>query len=121
MFFIFDFKLIIIFNTIIALLISLLLLIITFLFTSTNEIFEKNSSYECGFSPFGDSRLKFEVKYYLVGILYIIFDLELIFLLPWILFHFNLNWLSFFVMLIFLFILTIGFIYEWYKDALKWN
>lgn len=121
MFLLLDHKLIFGWSFLIALILSSILILITFFLTITNETFEKNSSYECGFSPFGDSRLKFEIKYYLVGILYIIFDLELVFLLPWILFHFNINWFGFFILLIFLNILTLGFIYEWYKGALQWN
>lgn len=121
MFLILDHKIILGWSFFIALLLSSILVLITFFLTTKNETFEKNSSYECGFSPFGDSRLKFEIKYYLVGILYIIFDLELVFLLPWVLFHFTINWYGFCILFIFLNILTLGFIYEWYKGALQWN
>lgn len=121
MFLIINHHFIFFWSILIALFLSIILLIITFFFTNRNETFEKNSSYECGFSPFGDSRLKFEIKYYLIGILYIIFDLELIFLLPWILGHFYINWIGFVTLMIFLTILTLGFIYEWYKNALQRN
>lgn len=121
MFVIFNYRFLFGLNLLISVILVSLLFFITFLLTKQSETIEKNSSYECGFSPFGDSRLKFEIKYYLVGILYIIFDLELIFLLPWILFHFQFNWYAFFILSLFLIILTLGFIYEWFKGALQWN
>lgn len=82
---------------------------------------EKISIYECGFSPFGDSRTRFEVKFYIVAILFIIFDLELTFLFPWVIVFFNLTFFSFFVMFFFLVILFIGFIYELTTGSLDWN
>ena len=82
---------------------------------------EKNSTYECGFEPFDETRGKFEVKFYLVAILFIIFDLEIIFLFPWavVLDHIGLE--GYLAMAIFIFILLVGFIYEWKKGALEWD
>lgn len=82
---------------------------------------EKLSSYECGFDPFGDARNKFDVKFYLVAILFIIFDLEVTFLFPWAMALGDINFFGFWSMMIFLIILTIGFIYEWKKGALEWE
>jgi NADH-quinone oxidoreductase subunit A len=82
---------------------------------------EKLSSYECGFEPFDDSRLPFDVRYYLVAILFIIFDLETAFLFPWAVVLRKLNYVGFMSMGIFLTILIIGFIYEWKKGALEWE
>ena len=82
---------------------------------------EKNSAYECGFEPFEDSRMEFDVRFYLVAILFIIFDLEIAFLFPWAISLGNIGILGFSSMMIFLFILTIGFIYEWKKGALDWE
>jgi NADH-quinone oxidoreductase subunit A len=97
------------------------LTIVSVFFSRKVTNIEKQSPYECGFQPFEDSRIKFDVKYYLVGILYIIFDLEIMFLLPWII-NFRLSNIGvFFVVSLFLIILGIGFIYEWLKGALKWS
>ena len=82
---------------------------------------EKLSAYECGFEPFEDSRMEFDVRFYLVAILFIIFDLEIAFLFPWAISLGNIGILGFSSMMIFLFILTIGFIYEWKKGALDWE
>lgn len=79
---------------------------------------EKYTSYECGFNPFGDARVKFEVRFYLVGILFIIFDLEVAFLFPWAIIALHLSPVGVFIMVIFIFILSIGFVYEWLKGAL---
>jgi NADH-quinone oxidoreductase subunit A len=88
------------------------LTIVSVFFSRKVTNIEKQSPYECGFQPFEDSRIKFDVKYYLVGILYIIFDLEIMFLLPWII-NFRLSNIGvFFVVSLFLIILGIGFIYE---------
>lgn len=100
--------------------ISLLLFSISFFFIyQVNEV-EKLSSYECGFAPFSDSRTKFEVKFYLVGILFIIFDLEITFLFPWLLIIDNMSIYNGLGMLIFIFLLLIGFIYELINGALDW-
>ena len=82
---------------------------------------EKLSAYECGFEPFEDSRMEFDVRFYLVAILFIIFDLEIAFLFPWAVSLGKIGILGFVSMMIFLFILTIGFIYEWKKGALDWE
>ena len=82
---------------------------------------EKLSAYECGFDPFEDSRMEFDVRFYLVAILFIIFDLEIAFLFPWAISLGKIGFLGFLSMMIFLFILTVGFIYEWKKGALDWE
>ena len=82
---------------------------------------EKNAQYECGFEPFEDARRKFDVRYYLVSILFIIFDLEVAFLFPWAITLGDIGVYGFFSMMIFLLILTVGFIYEWKKGALEWE
>ena len=82
---------------------------------------EKISAYECGFDPFNDARNTFDVRFYLVAILFIIFDLEVSFLFPWCISLNNLPNIAFWSMIIFLFILIIGFIYEWQKGALEWE
>ena len=86
---------------------------------------EKVSAYECGFNAFDDARMKFDVRFYLVSILFIIFDLEVAFLFPWAVSMFNLPQagmvFAFWSMMIFLGVLTIGFIYEWKKGALEWE
>ena len=82
---------------------------------------EKLSPYECGFEPFEDARIQFDVRFYLVAILFIIFDLEIAFLFPWSISLGNIGVLGFWSMMIFLGTLTIGFIYEWKKGALEWE
>lgn len=82
---------------------------------------EKRSPYECGFEPFEDSRMKFDVRYYLVAILFIIFDLEIAFLFPWAVSLDVIGLFGFVSMAIFLGILVVGFIYEWRKGALEWE
>ncbi|MGA0057855.1 MAG: NADH-quinone oxidoreductase subunit A [Pelagibacteraceae bacterium] len=82
---------------------------------------EKLSAYECGFEAFDDSRMEFDVRFYLVAILFIIFDLEIAFLFPWAISLGNIGALGFWSMMIFLSVLTIGFIYEWKKGALEWE
>lgn len=82
---------------------------------------EKLSPYECGFDPFGDARGKFDVRFYLVAILFIIFDLEVAFLFPWAVALKDIGLLGFWSMMVFLGVLTIGFIYEWNKGALEWE
>ena len=82
---------------------------------------EKSSAYECGFEAFEDSRMKFDVRYYLVAILFILFDLEIAFLFPWAIVLESIGLFGFSAMLIFLSILVVGFIYEWKKGALEWE
>jgi len=107
--------------SLVYLLIGLLLFALSFIFVYQKQNNEKISSYECGFNIFSDARNKFEIRYYLVAILFIIFDLELLFLFPWIICINNLCYEGIIVMLLFLFLLTIGFIYEWYEGALDWS
>ena len=106
---------------VIALILSLGFLILNFAFSPKNPDSEKLSAYECGFEPFNDSRMEFDIRFYLVAILFIIFDLEIAFLFPWAITLGNIGIFGFFSMMLFLFILTIGFIYEWKKGALDWQ
>ena len=92
-----------------------------FLAAPSNPDPEKLSAYECGFEAFDDSRMEFDVRFYLVAILFIIFDLEIAFLFPWAITLGNIGALGFWSMMIFLSVLTIGFIYEWKKGALEWE
>ena len=104
----------------IAFILSLVLLLGSVTIVYQNMHVEKVSSYECGFNPFQDARGKFDVQFYLVAILFIIFDLEISFLFPWVLIL-NLYFVkSIMIMLIFLILLTVGFLYEWKKGALEW-
>ena len=82
---------------------------------------KKNSPYECGFEAFGDARMKFDVRYYLVAILFILFDLEIAFLFPWAIVIKEIGTFGFVSMMIFLAVLVVGFIYEWMKGALEWE
>ena len=111
---------IIIFLTI-AILLSLGFVVLNFALSPKNPDPEKLSAYECGFEPFNDSRMEFDIRFYLVAILFIIFDLEIAFLFPWAITLGNIGYFGFFSMMFFLFILTIGFIYEWKKGALDWE
>jgi len=106
---------------IIALGLSVAFIVVNFIFSPKKPDPEKLSAYECGFEPFEDSRMEFDVRFYLVAILFIIFDLEIAFLFPWAISLGKIGLLGFFSMMIFLFILTIGFIYEWKKGALDWE
>ena len=105
----------------IALLISIGFIVINFLSSPSNPDPEKLSAYECGFDAFDDSRMEFDVRFYLVAILFIIFDLEIAFLFPWAITLGKIGVFGFWSMMIFLAILTIGFIYEWKKGALEWE
>ena len=82
---------------------------------------EKVSAYECGFNAFDDARMKFDVRFYLVSILFIIFDLEVAFLFPWAVAFGEISMVAFWSMMVFLAVLTIGFAYEWKKGALEWE
>ena len=106
---------------IIALGLSGAFIVVNFILSPKNPDPEKLSAYECGFEPFEDSRMEFDVRFYLVAILFIIFDLEIAFLFPWAISLGNIGLIGFISMMIFLFILTIGFIYEWKKGALDWE
>jgi len=106
---------------IIALGLSVAFIVINFALSPKKPDPEKLSAYECGFEPFDDSRMDFDVRFYLVAILFIIFDLEIAFLFPWAISLGNIGLLGFCSMMVFLFILTVGFIYEWKKGALDWE
>ena len=105
----------------IALALSIGFIVINFALSPKNPDPEKLSAYECGFSAFNESRIQFDVRFYLVAILFIIFDLEIAFLFPWAISLGKIGIFGFTSMMIFLFILTIGFIYEWKKGALDWE
>jgi NADH-quinone oxidoreductase subunit A len=105
----------------IALVIGLALLIAPFLVAYRQPDPEKLSAYECGFNAFDDARMKFDVRFYLVAILFIIFDLEVAFLFPWAVAFKSVGVFGFWAMMVFLAVLTIGFIYEWKKGALEWD
>ena len=115
-----DYLSIIIF-LVLALGLSCAFVVVNFVLSPKKPDPEKLSAYECGFEPFEDSRMEFDVRFYLVAILFIIFDLEIAFLFPWAISLGNLGALGFWSMMIFLGILTIGFIYEWKKGALDWE
>ena len=102
-------------------LIGLVLLIAPFIVAYQQPDPEKLSAYECGFNAFDDARMKFDVRFYLVSILFIIFDLEVAFLFPWAISFKEVGAFGFFSMMIFLAVLTIGFVYEWKKGALEWE
>ena len=101
--------------------ISLLLVAVPLVVAPSNPDPEKLSSYECGFNAFGDARMKFDVRFYLVSILFIIFDLEVAFLFPWAITLGTTGVFAFWSMVVFLGVLTVGFIYEWKKGALEWD
>ena len=105
----------------VALGLSIGFIVLNFLFSPRNPDSEKLSAYECGFEAFSDSRMEFDVRFYLVAILFIIFDLEIAFLFPWAISLGKIGLLGFISMMIFLVILTVGFIYEWKKGALDWE
>jgi NADH-quinone oxidoreductase subunit A len=105
----------------IALVIGLALLIAPFIVAYKQPDPEKLSAYECGFNAFDDARMRFDVRFYLVAILFIIFDLEVSFLFPWAVAFKQLGAFGFWSMIAFLAVLTIGFIYEWKKGALEWD
>src|SRR5215207_6120306 len=105
----------------VALAIGLALMIAPFLVAYRSPDPEKLSAYECGFNAFDDARMKFDVRFYLVAILFIIFDLEVAFLFPWAVAFGDLGAYGFCSMMVFLAVLTIGFIYEWKQGALEWD
>ena len=105
----------------ISLLLSIGFIVINYIASPSNPDPEKLSPYECGFEAFDNARIEFDVRFYLVAILFIIFDLEIAFLFPWAISLGNIGLLGFYSMMTFLFILTVGFIYEWKKGALEWE
>jgi NADH-quinone oxidoreductase subunit A len=101
---------------------SFILVFISIGIVSRNYDIEKNSAYECGFHPFEDTRAKFDVRFYLVAILFIVFDLEVAFLFPWVVVFNTFNtFFEYYVVISFLVILLVGFYYEWQKGALDWE
>ena len=106
---------------VLALGLSCAFVVVNFILSPKKPDPEKLSAYECGFEAFSDSRIQFDVRFYLVAILFIIFDLEIAFLFPWAISLGNIGLLGFYSMLIFLFTLTVGFVYEWKKGALEWD
>ena len=105
----------------ISLLLSIGFIVINYIASPSNPDPEKLSAYECGFEAFDNARIEFDVRFYLVAILFIIFDLEIAFLFPWAISLGGIGALGFWSMMIFLGVLTIGFIYEWKKGALEWE
>jgi NADH-quinone oxidoreductase subunit A len=95
--------------------------VVGFIFGPNRPDAAKNSPYECGFEAFEDARMKFDVRYDLVAILFILFDLEIAFLFPWAIVLQEIGWFGFFAMMVFLGILVVGFVYEWKKGALEWE
>lgn len=106
---------------IICLILVFILFAIAFFLAPEKKNNEKNSAYECGFEPFDDAKGSFDVQFYTVGILFIIFDLELAYIYPWAKVLSSLGPLGYWTMIIFLTILTLGFIYEWKRGALNWT
>ena len=102
-------------------LLSGIILSLSFFVSSQKPDPEKTSAYECGFDPFEDARAKFDIRFYLGGILFFIIDLEVTFLFPWAISLRNIEFFGFWSMMVFLIILTIGFVYEWRKGALEWE
>jgi NADH-quinone oxidoreductase subunit A len=107
----------------IIILISILILIISYITTNKDKKKEreKSSIYECGFDPFSDSRIKFEVKYYIIGILFILFDIEILYMIPWSIVIVDIGYFGFLIMYLFLIILSIGYFYEWKEGILEWK
>ena len=105
----------------IASVIGAALLVAPFIVAYSSPDPEKLSAYECGFNAFDDARMKFDVRFYLVAILFIIFDLEVAFLFPWAVAFWKLGVTGFWSMMVFLGVLTVGFAYEWKKGALEWD
>ena len=104
-----------------AIVLGLVLILAAVVVAVSNPDPEKISAYECGFNAFDDARMKFDVRFYLVSILFIIFDLEVAFLFPWAVAFKDLSDVAFWSMMLFLAVLTIGFAYEWRKGALEWE
>ena len=100
---------------------SSIVFLLSFIVSMKADDKEKLSAYECGFNPFDDSRSEFDIRFFLVAILFIIFDLEIAFLFPWAVALGEIGLLGFWSMMIFLAVLTVGFIYEWRKGALEWE
>jgi NADH:ubiquinone oxidoreductase subunit 3 (subunit A) len=98
-----------------------ILFFVSYFLMQRNIDIEKMSAYECGFDPFEESLGRFDIKFYLVAILFLIFDLEIVFLFPWSVMFYTLGFFGFWVIFMFIFVLFIGFAYEWQKQALDWT
>ena len=105
----------------IAVAMSLAMVVTSYIMARQKPYSEKLSAYECGFDAFGDARSRFDVRFYLVAILFIIFDLEVAFLFPWAISLGDIGLFGFWSMVVFLTVLTVGFVYEWKKGALEWE
>ena len=101
--------------------IALVLFVVPFLIAPRKPDSEKISAYECGFNPFDDARMKFDIRFYLVAILFVIFDLEAVYLFPWAVSFKEIGALGYWTMMVFIAELIIGFIYAWRKGALEWD
>jgi NADH:ubiquinone oxidoreductase subunit 3 (subunit A) len=99
---------------------AVIMFIIPYFLTSQELDEEKLSAYECGFEPFQDARIKFDIQFYIIAILFILFDLEIIFFLPWVIQAYELKIYGYIYLLIFILLMTLGFYYEWIKKALDW-
>ncbi|MCL2469085.1 MAG: NADH-quinone oxidoreductase subunit A [Alphaproteobacteria bacterium] len=101
--------------------IALAAVALSFIFGPHKPDIHKNEPYECGFAPFSDARGRVHVRFYLVAILFILFDIEVAFLFPWAVALLDIGWGGFASMMVFLFVLTVGFVYEWKRGALEWE
>ncbi len=117
----YEFYLVLFFYLFFVVILGILIYLLSYLFVQKNTDLEKLSAYECGFEPFSDSRNVFDVKFYLVAILFVIFDLEILFLLPWSVSVYALDFIGFCSMFLFLFVLGLVFVYEWIVGALDWS
>lgn len=115
-----TFQFILIF-VLVSFILSCILFLLSYFLVNQNSYDEKISAYECGFVPFEDARNKFEVRFYIVAILFLIFDIEVIYLFPWAVSLNNFGWQIFWAMMLFLIILVLGFVYEIFKNALDWQ
>nr|YP_010620201.1 NADH dehydrogenase subunit 3 [Dipterosiphonia australica]WAX04237.1 NADH dehydrogenase subunit 3 [Dipterosiphonia australica] len=106
---------------VISFILAILIFFLSYLLVFQKADHEKLSAYECGFNPFEDARMTFDIRFYLVAILFLIFDLEISYLFPWIISLKVITFFGFWTMIFFLIILTIGFLYEWFKGALEWE
>jgi NADH-quinone oxidoreductase subunit A len=100
--------------------IAIMIVVLSLVIVARDGEVEKLTAYECGFQPFQDTRLKFDVRFYLVAILFIIFDLEITFVFPWVIYTGDFEFCAYIGVVVFLILLTIGFVYEWVKGALEW-
>nr|YP_010330466.1 NADH dehydrogenase subunit 3 [Porphyridium aerugineum]UNJ18824.1 NADH dehydrogenase subunit 3 [Porphyridium aerugineum] len=103
-----------------ALILAFLIFVLSIYLITQNSTISKLSAYECGFEPYSDARFIFDVRFYLIAILFLVFDVELSFIIPWCLTLNDTKNYSFWIMALFLFILLLGFVYEWKKGALEW-